>query len=260
VQVDLRMCDESFFGAVNIFDRYMAETSVPVDRNSLQLMGSAAVLIASKVHDVKPPDAYGVAKLCVGQYTARQVADAEMKVLTTLRWRIQAPSPGFFIHRWSHVDALEGSRPRLCAMATYLAAEACLCYDFAVLSASVVAATAVVLAGMIVPEGEGPGEIGPHAAVEIRERYVPLLAAWIRSSCTDARFEGPRKKHPDVAPQAIEFLAGDPIILREDAKEVLLAEEIALDCNDAGCADPPASAQEDALALRQDDAAAICCL
>ena len=66
-----RMVPETIYLAVNIVDRYLDIKECP--QTKFQLVGSTALLIASKYEEIFPPDLRDLVYICDGAYTRQDV-------------------------------------------------------------------------------------------------------------------------------------------------------------------------------------------
>lgn len=109
VQRRCRLLQESLHLAFDIVDRYLSSVSVRSSR--LQLLGAAALLIASKYEEILPVRVEDLARLSDRAYTRGDVIDMEATVLFALDFRVSNPTSYSFLGRFLFiVDALEATR------------------------------------------------------------------------------------------------------------------------------------------------------
>ena len=82
VHLKYKMVPETLFLTINIIDRYLDKVNTP--RTELQLVGVAAMFIASKYEDIYPPEAKEFAYITDKAFTKSQVIAMEKKILRTL--------------------------------------------------------------------------------------------------------------------------------------------------------------------------------
>lgn len=87
---------ETLFLTINLLDRYCAKRIVY--KHHYQLVGCAALLIASKYGDKKDrvPQIQELKNMCCGLYDPGMFTQMEMHVLNTLDWSIGHPTVDFF--------------------------------------------------------------------------------------------------------------------------------------------------------------------
>jgi len=96
---------ETVFLTVNIVDRYLS--LVEVRQSHLQLVGVAALLIAAKFEEIKPPDVKDLVYYTGHDtYTRQQVVKKELDILTRLRFEVASPTP---LHFLVHLSAVGGA-------------------------------------------------------------------------------------------------------------------------------------------------------
>uniref|UniRef100_A0A5F8GP13 Cyclin-A2 n=1 Tax=Monodelphis domestica TaxID=13616 RepID=A0A5F8GP13_MONDO len=93
--------NETLHLAVNYIDRYLS--SVLVSRGKLQLVGTAAMFIASKFEEMCPPNVAEFVYLANDQYTKSQVIGMEQMMLNVLAFDLGAPTViQFLAHYFMH--------------------------------------------------------------------------------------------------------------------------------------------------------------
>jgi hypothetical protein len=102
MQLGFGMVDETLHLAVNIVDRFLSAT-MPVSRDKLQLMGAAAILIASKYEDRYAATVYDLADQLPGVYATRDIADMERQMMRALNFNFTVPSSLRFTGRFVEV-------------------------------------------------------------------------------------------------------------------------------------------------------------
>ena len=82
VHLKYKLVPETLFLTINIIDRYL--NKVNTQRTELQLVGVAAMFIASKYEDIFPPEAKEFAYITDKAFTKEQVIHMEKKLLDAL--------------------------------------------------------------------------------------------------------------------------------------------------------------------------------
>jgi cyclin A len=79
------------FSAIHIIDRFLAVE--PINRNKLQLLGSVALVLASKYEGPArlEIEITQVTPLTLGAYTTNEAVEMEWTIATVLEWRFNCP-------------------------------------------------------------------------------------------------------------------------------------------------------------------------
>ncbi|KAK6360651.1 hypothetical protein TWF730_006787 [Orbilia blumenaviensis] len=93
---------ETVFNTVNIIDRFLSVKVVPVDR--LQLVGVAALLIASKYDEITAPTIDMLVYMSDRAFSGREIVSCEWEILVALEWEVSAPGPMTFLKCLSQAD------------------------------------------------------------------------------------------------------------------------------------------------------------
>jgi len=135
---------ETLFLCVQILDRYLSE--VEVAKSELQLVGGAALLIASKYEEIYCLSAGSIAYLTDQAYTKSEVLLAERTILKQLQYKLTSPSCFRFFERYRCLaDLNEKER----SLGMYLLELSLLDYNMLKYKASLVAAGALYLSRKI---------------------------------------------------------------------------------------------------------------
>lgn len=97
-----RLLPETLFLAVNLIDRFLSQRVVSLVK--LQLVGIAALFIASKYEEVMAPSISNFIYMADGGYTDEEVLKAERYLLQTLNFKLCYPNPMNFLRRISKAD------------------------------------------------------------------------------------------------------------------------------------------------------------
>jgi hypothetical protein len=73
---------ESLFLTVNLIDRFFEKSQI--SKREVQLVGVAAMLIATKYEEIYPPLLKDFVFITDSSYTSEQILDMEIKILITL--------------------------------------------------------------------------------------------------------------------------------------------------------------------------------
>ncbi|XP_034532689.1 G2/mitotic-specific cyclin-B3 [Notolabrus celidotus] len=99
VQENFELYHETLYLAVKMTDHYLAQT--PVHREMLQLIGSTAMLIASKFEERSPPCVDDFLYICDDAYKREELISTEANILQALRFDINIPIPYRFLRRYA---------------------------------------------------------------------------------------------------------------------------------------------------------------
>nr|ACA24500.1 cyclin A [Cyprinus carpio] len=109
---EYKLCSETLFLAVDYLDRFLSCMSVL--RGKLQLVGTAAELLAAKYEEVYPPEVDEFVYITDDTYTKKQVLRMEQHLLRVLAFDMTAPT----VHQFLMQYTLEGN---ICARTVNLA-------------------------------------------------------------------------------------------------------------------------------------------
>nr|XP_056711397.1 cyclin-A2 [Euleptes europaea] len=95
---EYRLQNETLHLAVNYIDRFLSSMSVL--RGKLQLVGTAAMLLASKFEEIYPPEVTEFVYITDDTYTKKQVLRMEHLVLKVLSFDLAAPTINQFLSQY----------------------------------------------------------------------------------------------------------------------------------------------------------------
>ncbi|KAI5624857.1 cyclin-A2 isoform X1 [Silurus asotus] len=95
---EYKLQNETLFLAVNYIDRFLSSMSVL--RGKLQLVGTAAMLLASKFEEIYPPEVAEFVYITDDTYTKKQVLKMEHLVLKVLSFDLAAPTIVQFLNQY----------------------------------------------------------------------------------------------------------------------------------------------------------------
>jgi hypothetical protein len=94
-----KMHPSTLWLSVNLMDRYLA--AVPnINRNRLQLIGVACLLIAAKFEEIYPPEISEFISLTENSFTHNEVIRMEASVLASLQYQLVVPTGYHFLVRY----------------------------------------------------------------------------------------------------------------------------------------------------------------
>ncbi|XP_052172334.1 G2/mitotic-specific cyclin S13-7-like [Diospyros lotus] len=132
---------ETLYLTVNIVDRYLA--SKAVSRRELQLLGVAAMLIASKYEEIWAPEVNDFVCISDRAYTNEQVLVMEKNILGRLEWNLTVPTPYVFLARFIKASVPDQDVEN---MVYFLGELGIMGYDAIIFCPSMLAASAVYAA------------------------------------------------------------------------------------------------------------------
>jgi len=170
VSEEYKLQTETLHLAVNYIDRFLSLMSV--QRSKLQLVGTAAMFIASKYEEIYPPDVSEFVYITDDTYTKRQVLRMEHLVLKVLEFELGSPTMHLFA---SKMSAMAGSCERTTSLAMYLVELALMNADFLNWRASMVAAAAVALSRHTLGYQAWPTRVEEGSGYTLAEIHQCLL-------------------------------------------------------------------------------------
>uniref|UniRef100_A0A8C8SZP9 G2/mitotic-specific cyclin-B3 n=1 Tax=Pelusios castaneus TaxID=367368 RepID=A0A8C8SZP9_9SAUR len=141
VQENFELNHETLYLAVKLVDHYLME--VVSMRDKLQLIGSTAILIASKFEERCPPCVDDFLYICDDAYKREELIAMEMSILRTLKFDINIPIPYRFLRRFA--KCARASMETL-TLARFICEMTLQEYDYVQESASKLAASSLLLA------------------------------------------------------------------------------------------------------------------
>jgi len=98
VHCKFHMVPETLYLTINIIDRYLEKSQV--SRSRLQLVGVAALLIASKYEETYPPELHDLVYICANAYSEEDILKMEEIILKTLDYKVTIHSAHAFLVRY----------------------------------------------------------------------------------------------------------------------------------------------------------------
>ncbi|KAF7697439.1 G2/mitotic-specific cyclin-B3-like isoform X3 [Silurus meridionalis] len=105
VQENFELNHETLYLAVKVTDHYLSVTEVM--RESLQLIGSTAMLLAAKFEERSPPTINDFLYICDDAYQRQEFLVMERNILQELDFDINIPVPYRFLRRYAKTAALQ---------------------------------------------------------------------------------------------------------------------------------------------------------
>jgi len=164
VHTRFRLLPETLFLAVNIIDRFLSCKVVQLDR--LQLVGVTAMFIASKYEEVLSPHVQNFVHVADDGFSESEILSAERFVLSSLDYDLSYPNPMNFLRRISKADNYDIQTRTL---GKYLLEIGCLDHRFLKHPPSLVAASAMYLARLVLDRGEWDATLSKYAGYTEQE-------------------------------------------------------------------------------------------
>ncbi|XP_004290902.1 PREDICTED: cyclin-A1-1 [Fragaria vesca subsp. vesca] len=156
VAEEYRLVPDTLYLTVNYIDRYL--TGNPMNRQRLQLLGVACMMIASKYEEICAPQVEEFCYITDNTYFKEEVLEMESSVLNYLKFEMTAATTKCFLRRF--VRAAQGVNElpsmQLECLANYLAELSLLDYSMLSYAPSLVAASAIFLANYITLPSKRP--------------------------------------------------------------------------------------------------------
>jgi hypothetical protein len=97
-----KMWPETLYVAIRIMDGYLAVVT-DINKNDLQCLGLASLLIAGKYEEIYPPDLKTILRVVNQVVTKAEILKMEMNVLSTLQFEVTFPSVNRFAERFARL-------------------------------------------------------------------------------------------------------------------------------------------------------------
>ncbi|OCT97103.1 hypothetical protein XELAEV_18009326mg [Xenopus laevis] len=145
---EYKLQNETLYLAVNYIDRFLSSMSVL--RGKLQLVGTAAMLLASKFEEIYPPEVAEFVYITDDTYTKKQVLKMEHLVLKVLSFDLAAPTILQYLNQYFQIHPVS---PKVESLSMFLGELSLVDADpFLRYLPSVVAAAAFVIANCTINE------------------------------------------------------------------------------------------------------------
>ncbi|XP_053317392.1 cyclin-A2 [Spea bombifrons] len=163
---EYKLQNETLYLAVNYIDRFLSSMSVL--RGKLQLVGTAAMLLASKFEEIYPPEVAEFVYITDDTYTKKQVLKMEHLVLKVLSFDLAAPTILQYLNHYFQSHPVSQKTESLCM---YLGELSLIDSDpFLRYLPSVIAASAFVIANYTINY-----ETWPESLVELTSYTLESL-------------------------------------------------------------------------------------
>lgn len=103
IHMKFRLVPECLYLAVNIVDRYLAK--VPIEKDTLQLVGMTSLFIAAKYEEIYPPEVKDFVYISDRSYTKQEVLDLELEILDLLEYNVSVPTGYPFLSRFLFITS-----------------------------------------------------------------------------------------------------------------------------------------------------------
>ncbi|KAA0055489.1 cyclin-A1-1 [Cucumis melo var. makuwa] len=152
VAEEYRLVPDTLYLTVNYIDRFLSGNSM--DRQRLQLLGVACMMIASKYEEICAPQVEEFCYITDNTYFKEEVLEMESSVLNYLKFEMTAPTPKCFLRQVNVCATDESSTYEVPSMqleclSNFLAELSLLEYSMLCYAPSLVAASAIFLAKFI---------------------------------------------------------------------------------------------------------------
>jgi len=107
VHLQFKLLPETVYTSVAILDRFMQGNTLSVSRSTLQLVGVASMLIASKYEEIYAPEVKDFVYITDKSYSERDIIKMELQVLEGLCFNLGRPLPLHFLRRASKAGGVE---------------------------------------------------------------------------------------------------------------------------------------------------------
>merc|ERR1712029_886574 len=91
VQVQFKLLQETLFSTISIMDRFLAIEGLTITRSKLQLVGVAAMFLASKIEEMYAPACSDFVYITDNAYSEAEIRATELKIVKALQFNLSQP-------------------------------------------------------------------------------------------------------------------------------------------------------------------------
>ncbi|KAJ1253777.1 hypothetical protein BS78_03G004700 [Paspalum vaginatum] len=156
VAEEYRLVPDTLYLTINYIDRYLSGNEI--NRQRLQLLGVACMLIAAKYEEICAPQVEEFCYITDNTYFRDEVLEMEASVLNFLKFEMTAPTAKCFLRRFARAAQVCDEDPALHLefLANYVAELSLLEYNLLSYPPSLIAASAIFLARFILQPTKYP--------------------------------------------------------------------------------------------------------
>ncbi|CAI5446422.1 unnamed protein product [Caenorhabditis angaria] len=170
VAIEYGLQQETLHLAVSLVDRVLSKFCV--EKHRLQLVGTTALMIASKYEEIYPPELRDFAEITDSTCKADQILMMERYLLAQLNYVISAPTVSWFA---TCLAKRHGAKKKTRQLMEYLVDLAMLGYEFLKFRPSHVAAAALCFANVVLGEEEiWSGKVAQETEIRLNSFVVVL--------------------------------------------------------------------------------------
>ncbi|GFO31986.1 G2/mitotic-specific cyclin-b3 [Plakobranchus ocellatus] len=172
IQENFELNHETLYLAVKLIDLYLSRVDVDVEKEILQLIGCAAVFIASKFDERCPPLIEDFTYICDNAFDRAQFIEMEMEVLRKVDFDLGIPISYRFLRRYAKIGRLS---METLTLARYILELSLMEYDLVKERDSMIAASALYIAMKMRSEGAWEGDIVKTCGYEAKDLETLII-------------------------------------------------------------------------------------
>lgn len=172
VATNFKLHLETFHLCVSIVDRYLQESKT-VGRSTLQLVGTAAMLVAAKYEEMYLPELSDFVYICDDTFSAREILLTEMEILKKLNFSFGRPLSVHFLRRYNKIAQVKSEHHTL---GKYILELTLMEYELSHIKPSIQAAAACCLSIAIL-----------NAIMDLNKVWTPTLIHYTTYKINDFR-------------------------------------------------------------------------
>jgi len=149
VQQQFKLLQETLYLSVSMIDRFLNKEGLNINRSRLQLVGIAAMFLASKIEEIYAPELNDFVYITDNAYDAAEVRAMELRIIKALGFNLGDPLSINFLRRFSKAGDVDVTQH---ALAKYVLETILLDYTLVSLNPSLKAAVSLYLSLGILEE------------------------------------------------------------------------------------------------------------